>query len=105
MKVTADIAKRIADLTKVIIPEAEMNAYLEHYNKVVDYADGLQELDTENVEPTVYILPIYNAVREDVALEVVSQEVDLKDTPAVHNGGFKVPRVMEELRRNYCGFI
>lgn len=95
MKVTADIAKRIADLTKVIIPEAEMNAYLEHYNKVFDYADGLQELDTENVEPTIYILPIYNAFREDVALEGVSQEIALKDAPAVHNGGFKVPRVME----------
>ncbi|MBQ7883371.1 MAG: Asp-tRNA(Asn)/Glu-tRNA(Gln) amidotransferase subunit GatC [Phascolarctobacterium sp.] len=95
MKVTADIAKRIADLTKVIIPEAEMDAYLEHYNKVFDYADELQKLDTENVEPTVYILPIYNAFREDVALEGVSQEVALKDAPAVHNGGFKVPRVME----------
>lgn len=95
MKVTADIAKRIADLTKVIIPEAEMEAYLEHYNKIFDYVDGLQELDTENVEPTTYILPVYNAFREDIALEGVSQEVALKDAPAVHNGGFKVPRVME----------
>ena len=95
MKVTADIAIRIADLTKVIIPEAEMDAYLGHYNKVFDYADELQKLDTENVEPTTYILPIYNAFREDVALEGVSQEVALKDAPAVHNGGFKVPRVME----------
>lgn len=95
MKVTADIANRIADLTKVIIPEAEMDAYLEHYNKIFAYADELQKLDTENVEPTTYILPIYNAFREDVAVEGVSQEVALKDAPAVHNGGFKVPRVME----------
>ena len=42
-----------------------------------------------------YILPIYNAFREDVAVEGVTQEVALKDAPAVHNGGFKVPRVME----------
>ena len=69
--------------------------YLEHYNKVFDYADELQKLDTENVEPTTYILPIYNAFREDVALEGVTQEVALKDAPAVYNGGFKVPRVME----------
>ncbi len=95
MKVTADIALRIADLTKVIIPEAEMDAYLEYYNKVFDYADELQKLDTENVEPTTYILPIYNAFREDVAVEGVTQEVALKDAPAVYNGGFKVPRVME----------
>ena len=56
---------------------------------------GLQKLDTENVEPTTYILPIYNAFREDVAVEGVTQEVALKDAPAVYNGGFKVPRVME----------
>jgi len=72
-----------------------MDAYLEHYNKVFDYADELQKLDTENVEPTTYILPIYNAFREDVAVEGVTQEVALKDAPAVYNGGFKVPRVME----------
>lgn len=95
MKVTVEEAKRVADLTKVIIPEANVDAYMEHYNKVFEYADGLQELDTENVEPTIYILPVYNAFREDVAVEGVTQEVALKDAPAVHNGGFKVPRVME----------
>ena len=66
-----------------------------HYNDIFAYADELQKLDTENVEPTTYILPIYNAFREDVAVEGVTQEVALKDAPAVHNGGFKVPRVME----------
>lgn len=95
MKVTVEEAKRVADLTKVIIPEANVDAYMEHYNKVFEYADGLQELDTENVEPTIYILPVYNAFREDVVVEGVTQEVALKDAPAVHNGGFKVPRVME----------
>lgn len=94
MKVTVDILERVADLTKVIVPEAEKETFLEHYNQIFAYADELQKLDTENVEPTTYILPIYNAFREDVAIEGVSQEVALKDAPAVHNGGFKVPRVM-----------
>lgn len=95
MKVTVEILERVADLTKVIVPEAEKEAFLVHYNDIFAYADELQKLDTENVEPTTYILPIYNAFREDVAVEGVTQEVALKDAPAVHNGGFKVPRVME----------
>ena len=95
MKVTVEILERVADLTKVIVPEAEKEAFLAHYNDIFAYADELQKLDTENVEPTTYILPIYNAFREDIAVEGVTQEVALKDAPAVHNGGFKVPRVME----------
>ena len=95
MKVTVEILERVADLTKVIVPEAEKEAILAHYNDIFAYADELHKLDTENVEPTTYILPIYNAFREDVAVEGVTQEVALKDAPAVHNGGFKVPRVME----------
>ena len=41
------------------------------------------------------MLPISNAFREDVALPGVTQEEALKNAPAVHNGGFKVPRVIE----------
>jgi aspartyl-tRNA(Asn)/glutamyl-tRNA(Gln) amidotransferase subunit C len=47
------------------------------------------------IEPTAHVLPLSNVLREDVAVEGVSQEVALMNAPAVHDGGFKVPRVIE----------
>ena len=64
-------------------------------NQILNYADILQKLYTSGIEPTPYVLPISNAFREDVALPGVTQEEALKNAPAVHNGGFKVPRVIE----------
>jgi aspartyl-tRNA(Asn)/glutamyl-tRNA(Gln) amidotransferase subunit C len=49
----------------------------------------------KGIEPTAHVLPINNVLREDVALPGVSNEEALKNAPAVHNGGFKVPRVIE----------
>ena len=52
-------------------------------------------MDTTGIEPTFSILPLYNVLREDVPQEGVAHEDALKNAPAVHNDGFKVPRVIE----------
>ena len=91
MKVTTKDVEYIAQLSRLTIPEGET----EQFNQILNYADILQKLDTAGIEPTPYVLPISNAFREDVALPGVTQEEALKNAPAVHNGGFKVPRVIE----------
>ena len=90
MKVTTKDVEYIAQLSRLTIPEGEMEKFTEQFNQILNYADILQKLDTEGIEPTPYVLPISNAFREDV-----TQEEALKNAPAVHNGGFKVPRVIE----------
>ena len=55
----------------------------------------MEKVDTTGIEPTFSILPLYNVLREDVPREGVTHEDALKNEPAVHNDGFKVPRVIE----------
>ena len=85
MKVTTKDVEYIAQLSRLTIPEGEMEKFTEQFNQILNYADILQKLDTAGI----------NAFREDVALPGVTQEEALKNAPAVHNGGFKVPRVIE----------
>ena len=84
MKVTTKDVEYIAQLSRLTIPEGEMEKFTEQFNQILNYADILQKLDTAGIEPT-----------PDVALPGVTQEEALKNAPAVHNGGFKVPRVIE----------
>ena len=95
MKVTTKDVEYIAQLSRLTVSADDLEKFTEQFNQILGYADILQELDTEGIEPTPYVLPISNAFREDVALVGVSQEEALKNAPAVHNGGFKVPRVIE----------
>ena len=95
MKVTAEDVKHIAQLSRLTVPESEIEKFTEQFNQILAYADILQKLDTTGIEPTAHVLPVANVLREDVVKEGVSHEDALKNAPAVHNEGFKVPRVIE----------
>ena len=79
MKVTTKDVEYIAQLSRLTIPEGEMEKFTEQFNQILNYADILQKLDTAGIEPTPYVLPISNAFREDVALPGVTQEEALKN--------------------------
>lgn len=95
MKVTADDVKYIAQLSRMEVPEAELDNFTEMFNKILNYADILQTVDTTGIEPTAHVLPVSNVLREDIVGDGTSHEEALRNAPAVHNDGFKVPRVME----------
>lgn len=95
MKVSANDVEYIAQLSRLTVPESDLEKFTEQFNQILSYADILQKIDTTGIEPTPYVLPISNAFREDVAKEGVTHEEALLNAPAVHNDGFKVPRVIE----------
>ena len=77
MKVTVKDVEHIAGLSRLTIPESEMEKFTEQFNQILNYADILEKIDTEGIKPGV------------------SHEDALKNAPAVYNDGFKVPRVIE----------
>lgn len=95
MKVSAEDVNYIAQLSRLNVPETELEIFTEQFNQILNYADILQKIDTTGIEPSPYVLPIRNAFREDVAKEGVSHEAALSNAPDVENDGFKVPRVIE----------
>ncbi len=95
MKVSAEDVKHIAQLSRLTVPESEMELFTEQFNQILNYADILEKIDTTGIEPTPYVLPVSNVLREDVVKEGVTHEEALLNAPAVHNDGFKVPRVID----------
>ena len=55
----------------------------------------LNELDTENVEPTSHVLDMKNILREDVSKPGLPVEEVLKNAPDHENGQIKVPAIIE----------
>ncbi|MBQ1613274.1 MAG: Asp-tRNA(Asn)/Glu-tRNA(Gln) amidotransferase subunit GatC, partial [Selenomonas sp.] len=56
----------------------------------------LSELDTENVKPTTYALPMQNVFRKDEVKESLDREAALANAPLKEDGYFKVPKVLED---------
>lgn len=95
MSVTKEDVQHIAALSRLTVPESELEKFTEQFNQILNYVDKLQKLDTKGIEPTAHVLPVSNVFRKDEALPGVSHEDALKNAPEEHNDGFKVPRVLE----------
>ncbi|MBQ1460860.1 MAG: Asp-tRNA(Asn)/Glu-tRNA(Gln) amidotransferase subunit GatC, partial [Selenomonas sp.] len=65
-------------------------------DKILTYMDNLSELDTENVKPTTYALPMQNVFRKDEVKASLDREAALANAPLKEDGYFKVPKVLED---------
>jgi aspartyl-tRNA(Asn)/glutamyl-tRNA(Gln) amidotransferase subunit C len=64
-KLTQKDVKKIADLIKIAIPDAELDHYTSQLNAVLDSVEVLKELDTEGVKPTSQTHGQTNIMRAD----------------------------------------
>ena len=96
MKVTKKDLDTVATLSRLSIPEGQADRYIEQLDSFLAYVENLSAIDTENVEPTTYPLPIENVFREDVPRPSLDRDAALSNAPLKEDGYFKVPRVLEE---------
>ena len=96
MKVTQKDLDTVASLSRLRISDEERPEVLAQLDKFLTYVDNLQQVDTTNVEPTTYALPMKNVFRADVVKPSLDRELALSNAPLKEDGYFKVPRVLEE---------
>ena len=96
MKVTEQDIKTVATLSRLKIDAEETAEVMEKLDKFLTYVENLQSIDTENIQPTTYAVPLQNVFREDVVKTSLDRELALSNAPLQDDGYFKVPRVLEE---------
>lgn len=95
-RITKEQVEHVAHLARLSFNEQEIEMYTEQLAKIIDFAEQLNELDTEGVEPTTHVLDMSNVLREDVVRESLSREDALKNAPDQQNGQVKVPAVLDQ---------
>jgi len=66
-----------------------------HLDSILDYAEQLSELDTEDVEVTTHVVPVSALLREDIAQPSFPNELAISNAPASEQGAFLVPKVID----------
>lgn len=94
-KITIDEVKHVANLARLAITEEEAEKFTNQLDKIIGFAEQLNELDTHNVEPTSHVLDIKNVMREDIAKAGLPVEEVLKNAPEHENGQIRVPSIIE----------
>ncbi|MFC4077624.1 Asp-tRNA(Asn)/Glu-tRNA(Gln) amidotransferase subunit GatC [Salinithrix halophila] len=96
MAISKEQVEHVAKLARLYLTEEEAQQYTGQLNKILGFADKLNELDTEDVEPTSHVLPMANVLREDEEKPSLEREKALTNAPDQKDGMFRVPAVFEE---------
>lgn len=94
-RITKEQVKHVANLARLSITEEETETFTKQLDAIITFAEQLNELDTEGIEPTTHVLNIRNVVREDEVRPSLQTEEALKNAPDQQDGQVKVPSVLE----------
>lgn len=86
----------IANLARIELTDEETALFDSQLSQILEYVDKLRELDVSDIEPTAHAYPVFDIVREDIALDKsFTVEEALSNAPAQAHNQFKVPKVMD----------
>lgn len=94
MPINIDIAY-VARLARIELTAQELERYGEQLGVILDHAARVQQLPTENVEPTSHPLAMVNAFRSDEVRQSLDRSVVLDQAPATDDGYIRVPPALE----------
>ncbi len=96
MKVTEEIVDHIAHLARLEFEGDKKVAIREDLERIISFMDKLQEVNTDNVEPLVFMTNEVNRLREDEAIVSLSQDEVLKNAPKKDSDYFRIPKVLDK---------
>lgn len=99
MALTPQDIARIANLARLELQPAESERMLTQLNGFFDIVEKMRAVDTRGLEPLAHpvaaIQDVALRLREDTASESNQREANQQSAPAVEQGLFLVPKVIE----------
>lgn len=95
MKITRKDVESVALLSRLEIPESDIETVTKQLDAILEYVDVLNKVDTKDVQPTAHVLPLKNVMRADEARASLPRELALSNAPEQEDGYFKVPKIVE----------
>lgn len=83
-------------LAKLALSGEEKEQAKQDMEKMLDYIDQLNELDTSGIEPMTHVFPVHNVFREDVVTNGDGRKETLANAPERSGDAFAVPRTFGE---------
>jgi aspartyl-tRNA(Asn)/glutamyl-tRNA(Gln) amidotransferase subunit C len=96
MKLSREDVLHLATLCRLGLSEEEMERLQEQLSHILENFEVMQQVDTSDVPPTAYPIPLENVVREDEVAPSLPQSDILANAPHQEEGYFRVKVVLEQ---------
>ncbi len=94
-RISIEEVKHVAHLARLAITDEEAEMFTEQLDSIISFAEELNEVDTDNVEPTTHVLKMKNVMREDEAGKGLPVEDVMKNAPDHKDGYVRVPSILD----------
>jgi aspartyl-tRNA(Asn)/glutamyl-tRNA(Gln) amidotransferase subunit C len=99
MSLSPDDVARIARLARIAVAPSEADEVVARLNRVLALVDEMRAVDTAGIEPMAHALDVHLAqgqrLRDDAPAEPDRRELYQSVAPAVEEGLYLVPKVIE----------
>ena len=96
MKITDKKIDELAHLARLEFEGDKKNKIKEDLDKIIGFCEELNQVDTEGIEPLIYLSDAKNKLRKDeVVIDITKQEA-LKNAPKKDSDFFRVPKVINK---------
>jgi aspartyl-tRNA(Asn)/glutamyl-tRNA(Gln) amidotransferase subunit C len=96
MEVNDALVDKLANLARLQFEDAEKSAIKNDLQRMIQFVEKLNELDTTGVAPLLHMSDNINALREDLVKGSISRELGLQNAPLKDEQFFKVPKVIKK---------
>ena len=87
--------ERLQKLNQLKLTDEETAKILSFFETAEKDAEILSSVDTENVERMVYVMPLTNILREDIAKKLFTRDQLQQQAPESMDGYWQVPRTVD----------
>ncbi|MGC6482498.1 MAG: Asp-tRNA(Asn)/Glu-tRNA(Gln) amidotransferase subunit GatC [Synechococcus sp.] len=95
-KITADDVRKVAKLARLNLPEETIATYTGQLERILDYVDQLQAVNTEGVPPTTRAVEVVNVTRDDTVMATDVREELLDQAPQREGDFLRVPKILAD---------
>lgn len=85
--------EHVAKLARLELTEDEKQKFAGQLSSILQYAQEMNAVDTEGVEPMSHAIHFVNVMREDEVKYEQTKEELMKNAPLKEDGFFRVPKI------------
>lgn len=97
MKVDIDLIDKLATLSKLEFEPAQKIEIGKDLEKMLNFMEQLNSIDTEGVEPLIYVNEVENVWRADEVKQLITKKEALANAPLKNDDYFMVPKFVNKV--------
>lgn len=96
MKIDDQTIDNVAHLARLHVAAEDREGLKRDMNRILEFMDKLNEVDTEQVEPLIYMTTETSLLRDDTVKQEITTAQALQNAPAQDGKYFRVAKVIDK---------